>query len=377
MDEAEFDIAVIGAGMAGASAAAELAARARVVLLEREDRPGYHSTGRSAALFTATYGPPPVRALTRASERFLTDPPPGFAAHPLLTPRGVLMIHRPDQAASAAALARDLAGGAFEPVDAAAARRLCPLLRPGHVAGGFLERGARDIDVAALHGGYLRLFAARGGRLVTRAEVTGLDRAGEGWHLVTPRGRFRARVVVNAAGAWADELARLAGVAPVGLQPMRRTAVIVAAPDGFDPAPMPAVIDIDETFYLKPDAGRLLISPADETPSPPCDAQPEELDIAICIDRIQTAFDLPIRRVAHRWAGLRSFVADRCPVIGFATDAPGFFWLAGQGGYGIQTAPAAARLAAGLLLNEGVPADIAAQGVTAAAVAPGRTAPRG
>ncbi|MBS0332200.1 MAG: FAD-binding oxidoreductase, partial [Proteobacteria bacterium] len=180
------------------------------------------------------------------------------------------------------------------------------------------------------------------------------------------------RVVIDAAGAWADQVAALAGVRPVGLQPMRRTAMMLDPPPGMDIHAWPAVIDVDELFYFKPDAGRLLASPADETPSDPCDAAPEELDVAICVDRVQQAADLPVRRVVRSWAGLRSFVADRSPVIGFDDAVPGFFWLAGQGGYGVQTAVAAARTAAALARGEGVPADIAAQGVTAAALSPTR-----
>lgn len=363
-------VLVIGAGIAGASVAAELAALgADVVLLEREAQPGYHTTGRSAALYTVAYGPAVIRALTRASGPAFHQSP---GAHPLLRPRGAMFLARPDQEASLGALEADLRGAARR-IDAAAAVARLPILRPGYLAGALIDDQAADIDVDALHRRYLRQLAAAGGRFCASAEVQALWREGGAWCLRTPQADWRAEIVVNAAGAWADELARLAGVAMVGLVPKRRTALLVDPPAGVMADAWPMAVDVDERFYLKPDAGKLLLSPADETPSPPCDASPDEMDIAICIDRIQQAFDLPVRRIAHRWAGLRSFVADKCPVAGFAPDAPGFFWLAGQGGYGIQTAPALARLAAALALGQPVPADIVDEGVSVDALAPART----
>jgi D-arginine dehydrogenase len=366
-----FDVAVIGAGIAGASVAAELAGSgARVVLLEREAQPGYHTTGRSAALFTISYGPPVIRALSRASLA-------GFEAlggsTPLLRPRGALFLARPDQLEALSALQAEL-GDAVEPLDVEAARARLPLLRPGYAAAALLDSSAADIDVDGLHRRYLRLLADRGGRLCCKAEIVALAPRTEGWRLTTPGATLDAGIVVNAAGAWADEIGRLAGVAPVGLVPKRRTALLVAPPEGMRPEGWPMAVDAAEGFYLKPEAGKLLLSPADETPSPPCDAQPEEIDVAICIDRIQTAFDLPVRRIAHKWAGLRSFVADGCPVAGHDPQAPGFFWLAGQGGYGIQSAPALARAAAALALGRTIPADIAGEGVSAEALAPRRPA---
>lgn len=367
------DVIVVGAGIAGASVAAELAARGRVVVLERESQPGYHTTGRSAALFSQIYGPPQVRALTRASAPFHADLPQGFAERPLLRRRPVAMIGREERAAAVESEFRTVRGrGDVGMVSAGEVRAMMPLLREGYAACALVEHDAADIDVQGLHHGYLRQSKAQGGRLETACAVTGLGRHGDDWHVETERGVFAAPVVVNAAGAWADELAMLAGAAPVGLVPKRRTALTVDAPGGPADDAWPMVVDIDEQFYLKPDAGRLLLSPADETPSPPCDAQPEELDIAICIDRIEQAFDLQVRHVVNRWAGLRSFVADKVPVIGFADDAPGFFWLAGQGGYGIQSAPAAARMAAALVMGDPLPADLADEGVDAAALSPQR-----
>ncbi|MCB1391132.1 MAG: FAD-binding oxidoreductase [Rhodobacteraceae bacterium] len=363
-------IVVIGAGIAGASVAAELASAGQdVLLLERESAPGYHTTGRSAALYTPSYGPPVIRALTRASASAFNAPPTPDRPHPLLRHRDVLFIARTDQQDSLEAAAAELP---VTRLSAAAARARLPLLRAEDLAGALLDAHSADIDVDALHRQFLRALAARGGEMRLNAEVIGMARDGSGWRIATPGAEIAADIVVNAAGAWADEMARLAGVTPVGLVPKRRTAMLVAAPAGHDVDRWPMVVDVDETFYLRPDAGKLLLSPADETPSDPCDAQPDEWDIAVCIDRIQRAVDLPVRRIEHKWAGLRSFVADKAPVVGPAPDAPGFIWLAGQGGYGIQTAPALARTAAALTLGRPIPQDIADQGVTARALAPRR-----
>jgi D-arginine dehydrogenase len=368
------DILVIGAGIAGASAAFELSRDARVTLLERESQPGYHTTGRSAALFTETYGNLVIRRLTSAGRAFFKDPPEGFGDHPLLTPRGTLLLAREDQLGSLeAALAQTrTAAEAVRRLDAAEVLALNPAVRPGYAAAGLYEPSAEDIDVHALHTGYLRGLKARGGRLVTGAGVAGLAREGGVWVAGTRAGRFAAPVVVNAAGAWCDAVAALAGVRPVGLVPKRRTAFTFDPPEGLDPGPWPATIDIDETFYFKPDAGRILGSPADETPSAPCDAQPEELDVAIGVDRIETATRLTVRRLVNKWAGLRSFVADKTPVVGFDAGAEGFFWLAGQGGYGIQTSPALGRTVAALIVTGGLPEDLTARGLEKAMLAPDR-----
>lgn len=365
------DVIVVGAGIAGASAAAELSTARRVVLLEREAQPGYHTTGRSAALYTTAYGPPVIRALTRASGPFYRAPDSPHIAHPLLRDRGAVFVAREDQSASLAALAADL-GDAVSPLTAAEAEALCPLLRPGYTAAALLDREAADIDVNALHQHYLKSLRAQGGALVTRAEVLGLSRRNGLWHVETSAGAFAAPVVVNAAGAWADVVGTMAGARPLGLVPKRRTALTVPPPEGMNPDGWTMAIDADEQFYLKPDAGKLLLSPADETPSPPCDAQPEEIDIAVCIDRIERAFALSVRRIESRWAGLRSFLPDGDPAAGFDPAVDGFFWLAGQGGYGIQSAPALGRTAAALVMGKPVPPDIAAEGVSEAALSPAR-----
>ncbi|MHA1530154.1 MAG: NAD(P)/FAD-dependent oxidoreductase [Alphaproteobacteria bacterium] len=363
------DMLVIGAGIAGASAACELSAGARVIVLEAESQPGYHTTGRSAALFTETYGNLTVRTLTSAGRAFFKAPPEGFADHPLLTPRGTLLVARKDQLGALDAM---LAETVARRIDAAEAVALNPALNPDYVAAAIHEPGAEDIDVHALHSGYLRALRRRGGLLVTDAAVRALSREGGAWVALTSAGRFAAPVVVNAAGAWCDAVAGLAGVRPCGLVPKRRTAFTFDPPDGLDISGWPATIDIDEQFYFKPDAGRVLGSPADETPSPPCDARPEEIDVALGIDRIERATSLTVRRLVDKWAGLRSFVADKTPVVGMDPAADGFFWLAGQGGYGIQTSPTLARSAAALITTGELPADLIARGLDKAMLAPAR-----
>ncbi|EKE69861.1 NAD(P)/FAD-dependent oxidoreductase [Oceanibaculum indicum] len=370
------DFLVIGGGIAGASAGYELAKHGRVILAEKESQPGYHTTGRSAALFAEGYGNAPIRALTRASRAFFEAPPEGFTEAPLLTPRGAMIVATAEQMPileKAYEETRATLPG-VEWLDAAGVLRHAPVLREGYAVAGFYNEGERDMDVNAIHQGYLRGIRAAGGQIVTDAEITSLAREGDGWRVETRAGSFSAAVVVNAAGAWADEIAALAGVAKVGLQPKRRTAFTFDAPDGMDVHALPAVVDAEENWYFRPESGRLMGSPADEIDSPPCDAQPDEMDIAIAVDRIEQATIFQIRRLASRWAGLRSFVADRTMVAGFAPETKGFFWLAGQGGYGIQTAPAMGRLTASLATGNGLPADIAGFGVSAADLAPDRPA---
>jgi D-arginine dehydrogenase len=370
------DVIVIGAGIAGSSVAYELAARCRVLLLERESQPGYHTTGRSAALFTETYGNAVMRALTRAGKSFLLRPPDGFAPVPLLSPRGTLLVARREQLPAlerahdeCSALVGNLVRLSGDDV-----RGRVPCFAPEQVAGGLLEPEAMDIDVHALHQGYLRGLRARGGTLACDAEVRALAQDSANWRVETQAGGFTAPIVINAAGAWADELGLMAGAAPIGLVPKRRTAITFDPPAGLAIERWPAVIDIDEQWYVKPDAGRILASPADETPSPPCDAQPEEFDIAVLVDRLTTHTLLRVPRIQARWAGLRSFVADKTIVAGFDARLAGFFWLAAQGGYGIQTSPAVARVAAALIDGRRLPPDIADLGVDAAALSPRRPA---
>jgi len=368
------DFLILGAGMAGASAGFFLAEHGSVVLLEKEDAPGYHSTGRSAALFTENYGSPTIRALSVGTRPFLESPPAGFAEHPLLGPRGVMLLAAPEHEDRFAAELADGKKTAAElrEVSPAEALEICPALRPGWFTRAMYEPTAMDMDVHAIHQGFLRGFKAKGGRLVNGAEPRSLTRENGSWRAMTAAGDFAAKVVIDAGGAWADEIARMAGVKPVGLVPKRRTAFTFDAPEGMSIASWPLTGDLGETFYFKPEAGRVFASPADETPSPPCDIQPEELDVAMAAARVEETTVLPIRRIVRKWAGLRSFVSDKTPVVGFDRDAPGFFWLAGQGGYGIQTSAAMGRTAAALATSGEIPADLAKLGVAKANLAPER-----
>lgn len=362
-----FDIAVIGAGIAGASVAARLAmAGKRVAVLEMESQAGYHTTGRSAAVFAPNYGPRVIRALARASRPFYESPPQGFSEAPLFSPRLILMLARADQRGALDALLAQVGDDPEVSVlDEAAMRQINPLIRKGYSEAGMVDHAGQDIDVGGLHQGFLRQFKNGDGAMMLKSEVHGLERVRDVWQIDTKAGRIEAGVIVNAAGAWADVVGEMAGAETIGLTPKRRTAAIVAGPSGIDATHFPITIDVEEQFYLKPDAGRLLISPADETPSAPCDAQPEELDIAICVDRIETAFDLSVKRIEHEWAGLRSFVSDGSPVAGFSKRADGFYWLAGQGGYGIQTVPALSEFAATQIMGQVLPDHLLEQGIDA------------
>lgn len=368
------DVLIIGAGMAGASAAYFLAQQKRVILLERESQPGYHSTGRSAALYSETYGNATVRAITTASKAFYQNPPPGFSDYPLVSPRGSLIVGTADDEADLRQVLRNMQAlvPTIEWWTQADILQMVPVLRPEAAVFGVYEPEAADMDVHAIHQGFLRGARAAGAKLVCDAGVTQITVEAGQWCVTTAAGQFCAPVLVNAAGAWCDELATMAGVKPVGLVPKRRTAFMCDAPAGCDISRWPMVIDVQESYYFKPDAGALLVSPANEDEVSPQDVQPEELDVAIAVDRMENATQLQIRQVRRKWAGLRSFVADKTPVVGFAPDAPGFFWLAGQGGYGIQTAPAMGELAAALVQGLPVPAAIAQWGVRASDLAPGR-----
>ena len=351
------DVVVVGAGIAGAGVAFELARHGRVILLEAEEQPGYHTTGRSAAVYLKGYGNEVIRDLTTASEAFLQNPPEDFTTAPLVMPRGALSLVREDQRERLEPTLRHLhrhvpAARELGPEEILS---LVPALRPDYAVAAIFDPDARDLDVDAIFQGYLRGFKARGGELACDAAVEALDRVDGGWRVVAGGRRYAAPIVVNAAGAWADRLAVTAGLDPLGLVPKRRTAFIVAGPAGAAVDGWPLVDDIDEEFYFRPQAGKLLCSPADETPVEPHDAWPDELDIAIAVDRIERAMPLNVRRIEHSWAGLRTFAPDKTPVIGFDPRVPGFFWLAGQGGYGIQTAPAMALLAGRLVRGESPP----------------------
>ncbi len=372
-----WDFIVIGAGMAGSSTAWQLVERASVLVLERESQPGYHTTGRSAALFEEHYGPAQVQALTRASRAFYEQPPADFAEHALVSPRGVLYVASTDQLPQ---LQKEYQNAQLHSpnarwLDAIALKALLPALNTEVLAAGFTDDGARDLDVHGLHQGFLRGLRPRGGQLWTNADVQVLqwNTQTQSWVVRLADGRSaQARHIVNAAGAWADEMGKLAGAAPIGLIPKRRSAFTFAMPDGMDGHAWPAVIDIDEQWYFKPDAGQLLGSPANADATTPHDVQPEELDIAIGIDRIMQATQFDIRRPKHAWAGLRSFVADGEMVIGWDTQTPRFLWVAAQGGYGIQSAYGYSLLARNLALNEPLAPVLQQQGVQPSALSPQR-----
>jgi len=371
----EIDVVILGAGIAGSSLAYRLAAHRSVLLLERESQPGYHSTGRSAAMFMESYGPPAVRALTRASRDFYQRPPAGFASVPLLTPRGALYLATHGQEALLQATHDELAPACpdLEWLDTQAVLARVGCLRPEVVHGALLDPGAQDIDVHALHQGFLRGFRQLGGELRAGARPEAVERVGPHWEIRLPGGEsLRARTVVNAAGAWADEVAALFGAAPIGLEPRRRSAFTFKAPDGIDVSGWPAVVGVDESYYFKPDAGQLLGSPANADPTVPHDVVPEEIDIATGIHQIESVSTLRIRRPASTWAGLRSFVPDGEMVIGMDDACPGFFWLAAQGGYGIQSAAAASLLADALLRGVPLPEELHRHGVEPLALSPAR-----
>ncbi len=348
MDTHALDAIVIGAGIAGASLAAHLAADRRVALIEAEEAAGYHSTGRSAAIWILNYGPPDVRLLTGLSRPFFEAPPPGFTEPPILSHRPVVFLAPPEQRDALHQLLAEGSGLREAGLDEIGA--LVPALRPGYAVAAAIEEDAFDMDVAALHQGFLRQFRAAGGALALRSRTGRIERRGGAWHVRTSEGAdFVAPIVVNAAGAWGDEVARQAGVVPLGLVPKRRTGIVI------DPAPWvvgawPMVNDVGHTWYARPEARtKLMVSPADETDTHAHDVQPDEFDVAIAIDRMQQALDIEVRRVEHAWAGLRTFTPDRSLAFGWDGSAEGFFWCVGQGGYGIQTSPAAGRLVADLI----------------------------
>lgn len=374
-----FDIAIFGAGIAGASLAWRLAPHRSVALIERESQPGYHSTGRSAALFMESYGPPMVRALTRASREFYQNPPADFASTPLVKPRGVLYLATPEQSAKLQSTRDELAPTCpnLTEIDRDATLARVPCLRPERVLAALYDPDSMDLDVSALHQGFLRGLktggAAKHCELRTNANLISARHDGQCWQLLFADGQqMQATTIVNAAGAWADELAQQFGARPVGLVPRRRSAFTFKAPDGVDASQWPAVVGVDESYYFKPDAGQLLGSPANADDTHPHDVVPEELDIAMGIHEIEAVSTLQIRRPTSTWAGLRSFVADGEIVIGFDALTPQFFWLAAQGGYGIQSAAGASALADALIRGVALPDALQREGADARAVSPAR-----
>lgn len=368
------DFIVIGGGIAGASVAYWLAPHGKVVVLERESQPGYHSTGRSAALFMASYGAAQVRALTLASRSFFDSPPAGFSENPLLTPRGALMVADSEQLPNLeshwAVLQAMDTGAQRLSVEQACA--LVPALRPEMIVAALLEPDASDMDVHAIHQGFLRGIKNKNGLVHTNVEVLALQREHDQWVVTTQSGTWKAPVVINAAGAWADRIGALAGAQHIGLVPCRRSAFTFKPDTDVDFSHWPMTYSASEDWYIKPDAGMMLGSPANADPVEPHDVCPEELDIAMAISRIQEMTTLTIRRPSHTWAGLRSFVDDHALVGGYDTQVKGFFWVAAQGGYGIQTSPAMGESCASLIRGQGIPSHIAAWGLTADMLSPAR-----
>lgn len=361
------DFVVIGGGIAGVSAAAHLAPHGSVTLLETERTLAYHTTGRSAAMYVANYGGQGSRPLGVASRAFLENPPEGSTDTPLLSPRGLLWVA---DKARVGMLDNKTAGTDSRVVDKSEVLGLIPVMSPDWVAAGLYEPHALDIDVAGLHQAFVRIARGHDADLRTSAPVNGLERRDEGWRVSTPDGEVDTAVVVNASGAWGDVVAALAGVDPIGLQPMRRTAFMVPGDESY--SGWPFVVDVEERFYFRPDGPQLLCSLAEEIPSPPTDSRPEMADIALAIERINEATTLGIRSVNSQWTGLRTFAPDREMVIGEEPGTRGFFWLVGQGGTGIQTSPACGALVASLVTGGPHPPELAGAGVDTDRLSPDR-----
>lgn len=369
-----FDIAIIGGGIAGISLAYFLSPHRSVVVLEQEGALGYHSTGRSAAEFTLRDNAPVVNALARASHGFLMAPPEGFTPVPLLIARGSVIFGTPGKEALVQErfVQAKAQGAAVEWLDEPALLARAPIMNTAYIAASYFDPDYWDIDVDALLQAYARRSRRHGAQILEKRQFAGARRVGDTWLIETNEETIAAGILVNAAGGWADSVATLSGVAPAGIVPHRRTAITVDLPEGVDANRLPELNEIEDTFYFKPEGGRLLASPADETPCAPADVQPEDLDIAYAAHYVEEATTLSVRRVVKSWAGMRSFSPDRLPVIGPAKEEPSFFWLAGQGGYGILTSPALGSLAAALLTGEPVPEPLVREGIAAATFSPSR-----
>lgn len=370
----ETDFIIIGAGIGGTSCAHWLSQDHSVIVLEMEEQPGYHTTGRSVAVYTEAYGPRTIRALAKSGYDFLTNPSGSFSEVPLSHPRGLFFIARDDQmpALEEGLKAVQELSPEISMISADEAVSRIPVLRRDYLAAAFLDPSALSLDVAAIHQGYMRGLKRNGSEIVCNAAVRDIQRKGDKWHVDTPAGEFAAPVVINAAGAWADVIADMVGARNIGLQPKRRTVAAFVPPNVQVDNAWPVVIDCQEEFYFKIDAGTVLASPADETPVPPQDVQPEEIDIAIALDRLQKATTIEVGTLQRTWAGLRSFVADGVPVAGYDPEIEGFFWCAGQGGYGIETSCGMGRCSAALASGKPLPDDIQALGVNASDLAPER-----
>lgn len=344
----EFDIIIIGGGIAGAAAGAELSSSARVLILESEEQPGYHATGRSAAFFTTTYGNELSRKIGTVVKPFFCNPPADLTEAKLLHPRDSIFVAKESQLEKLEGLKAMLG----DDVSSISADEICqrvPILKSERVEAGLLDQTGGELDSDTLFQAYLRKFRKNKGVMQCRSEVQSLSREGGIWHVEARNETYTASTVINAAGPWADSVANLAGLEGLGNKPLKRTAILLEVPDHSDISNWPMIVDVGAELYFKPDAGLVMVSPADEISSPACDAQPDELDVAITVDRFMTETSVQVRRVNHQWAGLRTFTDDRNPVVGFDSRSEGFFWLAGLGGFGIATAPALAKLTAYLI----------------------------
>lgn len=367
------DYIIIGAGIAGASAAYELVNEAKVILIERESQLAYHSTGRSAAIYMQAYGNKTVRGLTKNSFEFYSNPPKGFSDTPLLKERGAIFLATKEQKELAEHHYREMKNEVdnLELLENEDLQSLVPVINTDRYITGIFEKDAMDIDTHAVHQGYINGFKEKGGNLITNCLIRSINHHDDIWCLDTTKGQFKAPMIINAAGAWADQIASLAGIKNINLEPKKRSVVYLSIED-HDINNWPYVGDISESFYFKPDSGKLFVSPCDEIPITPCDAKPSDLDIALAVNNLEAVTNIEVKKIDHTLAGLRSFVADRTPVVGEDKDAPGFFWLVGQGGYGFQTAPAIANCCRMLLTRKCFPESLKKLGVSEEALSPNR-----
>ncbi len=368
--QTEFDFIVIGAGIAGASVAAHLASSANVAIFEMEDRAAYHTTGRSAASYEPNYGPKPMLAFTRASENFFKSPPEGFAEAALFSTRGSLVLEPMQQEEQGKAYLSSTTN--LIELGPSEMLKLLPILRPNYARRGFLDSSTGDLDVDLIHRGYLKLFRAHGGKLFLNAPAQKIWREAQNWCLSTPQGDFKTKTIINAAGAWGDEVAKIAGIKPIGLIPKRRSIGVIPIQGYPDFMSWPFAVDVAETWYAKPQSGKMIVSSADATPVEPHDAYADDMAIAEGVERFMNATTIEVTRLDHSWGGLRTFAPDGSPVIGFDPSTEGFFWLVGQGGYGIQSAPALSRTAAALALRMPIPDDVLAAGLDVTHIHPER-----
>jgi D-arginine dehydrogenase len=366
-----YDFLIIGAGISGASAGYELSATGSAVIVEAESSPGYHSTGRSAALYTPNYGPDLVRLINKKSHEFFSSPPEGFTDHSLLSARGMMIVALREQHAEFNALMRENTPDIDE-LNAQEVLSLAPFLQSNRVIGGAFEKGVFDMDVNAIHQGYLRGFSKRGGELFVDSAVSSMQWLQNHWVVTAGDQVLQARTVVNAAGAWADEIGRLAGAKSIGLIPKRRTAVMIDGPPNINLDNVPAIDFMGCNNYMKPEKHQLMVSPGDETPVAAQDIQPDDFDVAVLVDWLESTTQINVTKIYHQWAGLRCFVNDGKPVVGFDSEAKNFFWLAGQGGYGIMMAPALALATVELVTNRCLPTDFLNAGINALSFSPDR-----